>query len=97
MFFSRVCLATILLALTTWQVFGWLSAFRPVVGDVGYAMELLAASPAAPYLGGLQIDLQSLALWSVIGLGGWVVSENGVLGRRVASPDSLCWPDRGAI
>jgi hypothetical protein len=78
-------LATILLALTTWQVFGWLSAFRPVVGDVGYAMELLAASPAAPYLGGLQIDLQSLGLWSLVGIVGWLVAEDGPIGRRLAS------------
>jgi len=78
-------LATILLALTTWQIFGWLSAFRPVVGDVGYAMQLLAASPAVPYVGGLQIDLQSLGLWSVVGIVGWLVAEDGPIGRRLGS------------
>ena len=72
-------------ALASWQVFGWMSLFRPVIGDPGYAMALVAASPAASYLGGLQIDVQSLALWSLVGAGGWLISENGVLGRRLAS------------
>src|SRR5919204_320408 len=83
---TNICLqglASILLALTTWQIFGWLSAYRPVVGDVGYALELLATSPAVAYLGGLQIDLQSLGLWSVVGLAGWLVAEVGPIGRRL--------------
>ena len=74
-----------MLALASWQVFGWLNLFRPVIGDVGYAMQLVAASPAAGYLGGLQIDLQSLTVWSLVGIVGWLVSENGLLGRQVAS------------
>jgi hypothetical protein len=78
-------LAAMMLALAGWQVFGFLSTVRPVVGDVGYAMQLVAASPAAIYLGGLPIDLQSLGLWSVVGLGGWLVSENGILGRRLSA------------
>jgi anti-sigma factor RsiW len=78
-------LAAVLLALSSWQIFGWLSAFRPVVGDVAYAMELVAASPAAVYLGGLQIDLQSLGLWSLVGIAGWLVSEDGLIGRQLTS------------
>lgn len=78
-------LAAVMVALASWQVFGWLNLFRPVIGDPGYAMALVAASPAASYLGGLQIDVQSLVLWSVVGAGGWLMSENGVLGRRLAS------------
>jgi hypothetical protein len=78
-------LAAVMLALASWQVFGWLSAFQPVVGDVAYAFELVAASPAAAYLGSFQIDVQSLGLWSVVGIIGWLVSENGVIGRRLAS------------
>ena len=78
-------LAAVMLALASWQVFGWLSAFNPVLGDVPYAMELVAASPAAAYLGGLQIDLQSLGLWSLVGIVGWLVSEDGLIGRRIAS------------
>ena len=77
--------ASILLALTTWQIFGWLSTYRPVVGDVGYALELLATSPAVAYLGGLQIDLQSLTLWSLVGLAGWLVAEVGPIGRRLVA------------
>jgi hypothetical protein len=78
-------LATILLSLTTWQIFGWLSAFRPVVGDVGYAMELVAASPAIAYVGGLQIDLQSLSVWSMVGIAGWLLAEDGPIGRRLTT------------
>jgi len=78
-------LAAVMLALSTWQIFGWMTAIRPVVGDVGYAMELVAASPAAGYLSGLQIDLQSLGLWSLVGIAGWLVSEDGLIGRQLAS------------
>lgn len=78
-------LAAVMLALASWQVFGWLSAFQPVVGDVGYAFELVAASPAVAYLGGMQIDFQSLGIWSVVGIIGWLVSDSGVIGRRIAS------------
>jgi hypothetical protein len=78
-------LAAIMLALASWQVFGWLTAFQPVVGDVGYAMELVAGSPAAVYLGGLQFDLQSTVMWSLVGIGGWLVSEDGLIGRRLSS------------
>jgi hypothetical protein len=78
-------LAAVMLALASWQIFGWLTAFRPVVGDVGYAVELVAASPAAVYLSGLQLDLQSLGLWSLVGIAGWLVSEDGLIGRRLSS------------
>jgi hypothetical protein len=78
-------LAAVMLALASWQVFGWLSAFQPVVGDVGYAVQLVAGSPAAAYLASAQIDLPSLGLWSAVGVVGWLVSENGPIGRRIAS------------
>jgi hypothetical protein len=78
-------LAAIMLALASWQVFGWLSAVQPVVGDVGYAVELVIASPATAYLGGLQIDLQTMTLWSLVGVGGWLVSEASPIGRRISS------------
>jgi hypothetical protein len=78
-------LAAIMLALASWQLFGWLSAFQPVVGNVGYAFELVAGSPAVAYVGNVQIDLQSLGVWSLVGIVGWLVSENGLIGRRIAS------------
>jgi hypothetical protein len=78
-------LASVMLALASWQIFGWLTTFQPVVGDIGYAMELVVASPAVIYLGGLQIDLQTLALWSLVGIGGWLISENGLIGRRLSN------------
>jgi hypothetical protein len=77
-------LAAIMLTLASWQVFGWVTAFRPVVGDVAYAMELVAASPAAVYFSGLQIDLQSLGLWSLVGIAGWLISEDGLIGRQLS-------------
>ncbi|MGI9148176.1 MAG: hypothetical protein ACR2IK_16755 [Chloroflexota bacterium] len=78
-------LAAIVLGLASWQMFGWMTAFQPVVGDVGYAMELVAASPAVVYLSGLQTDLQSLGLWSLVGIGGWLISEDGLIGRQLSS------------
>jgi hypothetical protein len=78
-------LATLMVALASWQIFGWLTAFRPVVGDVAYAVELVAASPATVYLGGLQIDVQSVGVWSLVGIVGWLVSENGTVGRGVTA------------
>lgn len=78
-------LAAVMLALASWQVFGWVSAFQPVVGDVGYAVELVAASPAVAYLGTMQIDFQSLGIWSVVGIIGWLVSDSGAIGRRISS------------
>jgi hypothetical protein len=78
-------LAALMLALASWQIFGWLSAFQPIVGDVAYAMELVVGSPAVAYVGGLQIDVQSMALWSLVGIAGWLVSEDGLIGRRIAS------------
>jgi anti-sigma factor RsiW len=78
-------LAAVMLALASWQIFGLVSTFQPVVGDVGYAMELVAGSPAAAYLSGLQIDVQSLGVWSVVGIVGWLVSEDGLIGRRLSS------------
>src|SRR5436190_17325746 len=32
-------LAALMVALASWQIYGLLNTFRPVVGDVGYAME----------------------------------------------------------
>jgi len=78
-------LAAIMLALASWQIFGWLTAFQPVVGDIGYAMELVAASPAVAYVGNISIDFQSLALWSLVGIAGWLISENGLIGRQLAA------------
>jgi hypothetical protein len=82
-------LAAVMLALASWQIFGWVTTFQPVVGDVAYAMELVMASPASVYMGGLQIDLQSLGLWSVVGVAGWLISENGLIGRRFTNRQRL--------
>jgi hypothetical protein len=78
-------LAAVMLALASWQIFGWLSAFQPVIGDVGYAMELVAGSPAVGYVSNISIDFQSLGLWSLVGIAGWLVSENGLIGRQIAA------------
>ena len=63
-------LAAVLLALASWQVFGWLSAFQPVIGDVGYAMELVASSPAVAYVGAVQVRFAPplvSAAWILLG------------------------------
>jgi anti-sigma factor RsiW len=75
-------LAALMLVLAGWQVLGWLNTFTPMVGDVPYAVELVASSPAAAYLSGIQsLDLQSLLVWSGVGLVGWLFSESGPIGR----------------
>jgi hypothetical protein len=33
----------------------------------------------------MQLDLQSLSLWSLVGLLGWLVSDNTPIGRRLAT------------
>ena len=78
-------LAALMVALASWQIYGLLNTFRPVVGDVGYAMELVATSPAAVYLGGLNLDVQNLGLWSLVGVIAWLVSENSAIGKHVAA------------
>jgi hypothetical protein len=78
-------LAAVMLALASWQVFGWLTAFQPVIGDVAYAVELVASSPAAVYVGSISIDFQSLGLWLMVGMVGWLISESGLIGRRLAA------------
>ena len=77
-------LAAMFAAVVGWQVFGWLNAVRPVIGDVGYAMQLVVASPASIYMGGSQVDLQSLGMWSLVGAFGWLVSDAGPVGRWLA-------------
>ena len=79
-------LAALMLVLAGWQIFGWVSVLQPTVGDVSYAMQLVATSPAVVgYLGNLQVDWQSLGVWSLVGIVGWLVSEDGFIGRRIAS------------
>ena len=78
-------LAAIMLALASWQIFGWMTTLQPVIGNVGYAFELVAASPAVAYVGNVSIDYQSLGIWSIVGIMGWLVSENGLIGRRLAA------------
>jgi hypothetical protein len=78
-------MAAIVLSLATWQVVGWVTALQPFVGDVGYAMQLVLSSTAPVYLGGIQIDMQSLGVWSLVGGAGWLLSENGLIGSRLSS------------
>ena len=78
-------LTALMVVLAGWQVIGWLNNWTPVLGDVPYAMELVASSPAVVYLNGLQgVDVQSLLMWSGVGLVGWMLSESGPIGRSRA-------------
>jgi hypothetical protein len=78
-------LAAIVLTLASWQILGWVAALQPVVGDVGYAMQLVVSSAAPVFVGGIQLDTQSLGVWSLVGLVGWLLSENGLIGGRLRS------------
>ena len=79
-------LAALMLVVAGWQVLGWLNTFTPMVGDVPYAVELVASSPAAAYLSGLQsFDAQGLLIWTSVGFVGWLFSESGPLRRGADS------------
>jgi hypothetical protein len=75
----------VVVAITGWQLFGALSNVQPVFGDAGYAMQLVIASPASSYLSGVHMDLQSLGVWSIVGLVGWAVSDDNILSGRLAA------------
>ena len=75
----------LVVALTGWQVFGALSSVQPVVGDAGYALQLVVASPASTYLSGVHLDGQSLGVWSIVGLIGWALSDDNILSGRLAA------------
>ncbi|GAC1316566.1 MAG: hypothetical protein NVSMB2_09560 [Chloroflexota bacterium] len=77
--------AVLLVAITGWQVFGALSSVQPVFGDASYAMQLVIASPASTYLSGVHLDVQSLGVWSVVGLIGWALSDDTILSGRLAA------------
>lgn len=75
-------LAAICVLLAGWQLFAWLNLAIPVLGDVPYALQLVASSLAAVSdLGGMSLDTQGLAAWSLVAVAGWMVSENGPLHR----------------
>lgn len=77
--------SAVLVAVTGWQLFGALTSVRPVLGDASYALQLVIASPASTYLSGVQVDLQSLGLWSVVGLVGWALTDDNILSGRLAA------------
>ena len=78
-------MAALMLLLAGWQALGWLNTTTPMLGDVPYAVELVASSPAVAYLSGIQgLDIQSLLIWSGVGFVGWLFSESGPLGRSRA-------------
>jgi hypothetical protein len=74
-------LALVTTALASWQVFSWISGLSPVLGDIPYALGLLLESPTIRQLTELPIDIQSLAMWSIVALAGWALSESGPIGR----------------
>jgi len=56
------------------------------VGDIPYALQLLASTPVATYFGGVQADVPALAAWSAVGVAAWSVSESGPLHELVFGP-----------
>jgi anti-sigma factor RsiW len=78
--------AAICVVLAGWQVFAWLSSAVATIGDVPYALQLIASSPALAYLGDVQIDVPSLLAWSLVGALAWAVSERGPMHEWVFGP-----------
>ncbi len=78
--------AAICVVLAGWQVFVWLSNAGAVVGDIPYALQLIASSPATAYLGGVQADAPALVTWSAVGAAAWAISESGPLHELVFGP-----------
>jgi anti-sigma factor RsiW len=72
-------IAAALGALAAWQVFGWLQAYRLVIGDVGAALQIVLTSPAIRYLAELQIDPTGPVLWCGLGFVAWLFSPSGPL------------------
>ncbi|MBI2756691.1 MAG: hypothetical protein HYX52_08275 [Chloroflexi bacterium] len=80
--FARA-VAGLVLAVAGWQMVGWVQTVQPmVVGDVPYALQVLAVTPALGYLSDLPGNMVSLAGWSVVGGIAWLLSEAGPIGRR---------------
>ncbi len=78
--------AAICVVLAGWQVFVWLGNAGAAIGDIPYALQLIASSPASAYLGGVQADVPALATWSAVGAAAWAISETGPLHELVFGP-----------
>jgi hypothetical protein len=76
--------AAVCVLLAGWQVFAWLGSLPALIGDVPYALQVLASSPS---IGGLG-DLQGLMWWLVAGALAWSVSESGPLHEWLFGPRS---------
>ena len=68
--------ALAVLAYAVVQLVSWLGTLPVVVGDIPYAFELLALSPAVDVLGQLEGVLQQLGLWLLIGAAGWLLAQS---------------------
>lgn len=77
--------SVLLVTMAGWQIFGALSSVQPILGDASYAMQLVIASPATTYLSGVHLDVQSLGVWSIVGLIGWAFSDDTIFSGRLAA------------
>jgi hypothetical protein len=73
------------LAFGVMQFVTWAGSVGAVIGDVPYALQVLALSPAATYLPDIQALATQLGMWLVIGLAGWLFSQGILGGQQTAS------------
>ncbi|HEX6512385.1 MAG TPA: hypothetical protein VF157_08805 [Chloroflexota bacterium] len=73
--FAGQLAALAVLGYAVMQLVAWIGSLPVVLGDVPYALELLAFSPALDYLSSIQALLQQLGPWLIVGAAGWVLSQ----------------------
>lgn len=74
--------ALLSLSLAVLQVLGWVEAAPVFARELLLAVQLVAASPALPYLPDVQgwgADVQSLAVWLGVGAVGWGLARLGLV------------------
>ncbi|MHB8619969.1 MAG: hypothetical protein ACYDAG_10420 [Chloroflexota bacterium] len=60
-------------SIALWQLVGVLVSLRPVLGNVPYALDLVAASPAPQLLTDLLVNAGTVSLWVLAGLTCWLL------------------------
>jgi hypothetical protein len=74
--------ALAVLAYAVTQLLAWVGSFPIVWGDVPYALELLALSPAVDYLSQVEAVIQQFGLWLVVAAAGWILAQGAPWQRQ---------------
>ena len=72
---AALTVAGITTGLALWQIMGWLTAFAAMLGNVPYALEVLANSPAVSVLAESSADFAQIGVWALLGVGLWLFSD----------------------